>query len=84
MELDIEVNKLKMLKAQYLNDKYRLQGNVNKILPEKIKDFKSKIQLIEKDKLREKLDTLPHDYLSMVHLAYDSKQNRLFEMKTIE
>ena len=51
MELDIEVNKLKMLKAQYLNDKYRLQGNVNKILPEKIKDFKSKIQLIEKDKL---------------------------------
>ena len=53
------------------------------VIPIIIKAEKSEF-LIEKDKLREKLDTLPHDYLSMVDLAYDSKQNRLFEMKTIE
>lgn len=39
---------------------------------------------IEKDTLREKLDVLSHEYLSLVDLAYDSNQNRLFEMKTIE
>lgn len=37
-----------------------------------------------KEKLREKLRDLPHEYLSLVDLAYDSKQNRLFEMKVIE
>lgn len=37
-----------------------------------------------KEKLREKLRNLPHEYLSLVDLAYDSKQNRLFEMKVIE
>ena len=37
-----------------------------------------------KEKLREKLKNLSHEYLSLVDLAYDSKQNRLFEMKVIE
>jgi len=37
-----------------------------------------------KDMLREKGKHLSKDYLSLVDLAYDSTQNRLFEMKTLE
>ena len=37
-----------------------------------------------KDDLRDKLTILSHDYLSLVDLAFDSKQNRLFEMKTMD
>lgn len=38
----------------------------------------------QKEELREQLKYLSHEYLSLVDLAYDSKQNRLFEMKVIE
>lgn len=37
-----------------------------------------------KEALRGKLHLLPHEYLALLDLAYDSKQNRLFEMKTLE
>ena len=37
-----------------------------------------------KDQIRARLTALPHEYLSLIDLAYDSEQNRLFEMKIIE
>lgn len=37
-----------------------------------------------KDNLREKISHISHDYLSLLDLAYDSKQYRLFEMKTLQ
>lgn len=37
-----------------------------------------------KDDVRAKLTHLSHEYLSLIDIAYDSSQNRLFEMKTIE
>lgn len=37
-----------------------------------------------KDDIRNKLKLLSHDYLALIDLAYDSNQNRLFEMKTME
>lgn len=37
-----------------------------------------------KEALRAKLTHLSHEYLSLLDLAYDSQQNRLFEMKTLE
>ena len=37
-----------------------------------------------KDELRKNISHIPHEYLSLVDLAYDSKQNRLFEMKTMQ
>jgi len=37
-----------------------------------------------KEKLRQKMLNLSHEYLSLIDLAYDSKQNRLFEMKTLD
>lgn len=51
MELDIEISKLQMLKAQYENNKFQLQDNINKVFPEKISKLQSKIHLIEKDVL---------------------------------
>ena len=37
-----------------------------------------------KEEVREKLLNLSHEYLALIDLAYDSKQNRLFEMKTLD
>ena len=37
-----------------------------------------------KDALRERITHIPHHYLSLLDLAYDSTQNRLFEMKALE
>ncbi len=37
-----------------------------------------------KEALREQLTHLSHEYLSLIDLAYDSRQNRLFEIKTME
>ena len=37
-----------------------------------------------KETLRQELKTVSHEYLSLIDLAYDSKQNRLFEMKTMQ
>ncbi|MBP5438955.1 MAG: hypothetical protein J6Y30_13345 [Treponema sp.] len=38
----------------------------------------------EKDEVRKQLKTLPHDYLSLLDLAFDSAQNRLFEMRAMD
>lgn len=37
-----------------------------------------------KEEIREKLLNLSHEYLALIDLAYDSKQNRLFEIKTLD
>ena len=37
-----------------------------------------------KEIIREKMKKLSHEYLSLIDLAYDSKQNRLFEMKVLD
>lgn len=41
-------------------------------------------QSSEKDEIRGKLNNISHEYLSLLDLAFDSKQNRLFEMKAME
>jgi len=50
-------------------------------LPQKL--AKSQLEYF-KDKIRKDLENLSHEYLALIDLSYDSKQNRLFEMKTIE
>ena len=64
----------------------------NFIYNDKIKDFtiylpkelvKSEL-LSVKDNLRSNMKQLSHEYLSLIDLAYDSKQDRLFEKKTME
>ena len=49
MDLDIEVSKLKMLKASHMNALYDLQDNVNKVLPRKISYMEHNKELIEDD-----------------------------------
>lgn len=48
------------------------------------KEMEKSDLLVMKEELRSKIKFLSHDYLALVDLAYDSKQNRLFELKTIE
>ncbi len=68
------------------NGKYYFKDNINDFVIPRTKDNKNEKSeiTIKKDKLREELDTLSHEYLSLIDLSFDSKQNRLFEMKVVE
>lgn len=49
------------------------------------KDLTEKSELSKaKDELRAQLKTLSHEYLSLMDLAFDSANNRLFEIKTMD
>lgn len=65
---------------------YKIYDSINDFIIPKIKDgddIKSNISLL-KDELRGQINHISHEYLSLVDLAFDSKQNRLFEMKVLE
>ena len=49
MELDIDVNKLKMLEASFKNQHYTLQDRLRKTLPASISATEHKIELLERD-----------------------------------
>lgn len=66
------------------NGMYQLNDNINDFTIPRIKSV-TKSEITErKDRVRERLDSLPHEYLSLIDLAFDSNQNRLFEMKVME
>ena len=74
------------LNINLVNDKYFFDDEINDFIIPRVKDEsneKSEIT-IKKDQLREGLDKLSHEYLSLIDLSYDSKQNRLFEVKVVE
>lgn len=65
---------------------YKIYDSINDFIIPKTGDtegIKSNISLL-KDELRGKISHISHDYLSLIDLAFDSKQNRLFEMKVLE
>jgi len=68
------------------NNKYYFEDAVNDFIIPRIKDENSEKSeiTIKKDELRENLDVLSHEYLSLIDISFDSKQNRLFEMKVVE
>ena len=72
------------LNIEKIGEKYYFNDEINDFIIPIIENNEKSEFTQEKDKLREKLDTLSHEYLSLVDLAFDSQQNRLFEMKTIE
>jgi len=72
------------LNIETYGNKYYFNDEINDFIIPIVENAEKSELTQEKDKLREKLDTLSHEYLSLVDLAFDSKQNRLFEMKTIE
>ncbi len=49
MDLDVQVAKLNMLKSSYLSEKYRLEDNVLKNYPSRIKSLSDRIKGYEKD-----------------------------------
>ncbi|WP_416337560.1 helicase-related protein [Holdemanella porci] len=49
MDLDIQVNKLKLAKANYLSEKYDLEDKIIKYYPSKISTLKDRIASYEKD-----------------------------------
>ena len=72
------------LNIEKVGEKYYFNDKINDFVIPIIENTEKSEFAKEKDKLREKLDSLSHDYLSLVDLAFDSQQNRLFELKTIE
>lgn len=65
---------------------YKIYDKINDFIIPKLGDteeVKSSISLL-KEELREQLTNISHEYLSLLDLAFDSKQNRLFEMKVLE
>ena len=73
------------LNITIINDKYYFEDEINDfIIPRIINDNSSKSDItIKKDELREDLDELSHEYLSLIDLSFDSNQNRLFERKLL-
>ena len=49
MDLDIQVQKLKMLKSNFLSEKYGLEDKVIKFYPQQIAYLKSRVEGLTKD-----------------------------------
>ena len=65
-------------------DKFSLDDQINDFVIPIAKEIQPSSMEEIKDRIRKKLTHLSHEHLSLLDLAYDSKQNRLFEMKTLE
>ena len=61
MDLDIQVQKLKMLKSNFLSEKYRLEDKVIKFYPQQIAYLKSRVEGLTKDVETAKLHPKPID-----------------------
>ncbi|NLY20778.1 MAG: DEAD/DEAH box helicase family protein [Tissierellia bacterium] len=58
MDLDVQVSKLKLLKANYLSEKYRLEDKINKIYPRDIKQLEENINGFNADILKVSKNTV--------------------------
>lgn len=73
------------LNLEISNDTVLLKDTIADFSIPVYKDLTVKSELSkEKDQVRKQLKTLSHDYLSLMDLAFDSAQNRLFEMKVMD
>ena len=61
MDLDIQVQKLKMLKSNFLSEKYGLEDKVIKFYPQQIAYLKSRVEGLTKDVEKAKLHPKPID-----------------------
>ena len=65
MDLDIQVQKLKMLKSNFLSEKYGLEDKVIKFYPQQIAYLKSRVEGLTKDVETAKLHPKPIDEQSL-------------------
>jgi len=65
---------------------YKFKDSItNFVIPElTVQETKVSDVLLYKEQCREHLHNIPHEYLSLIDLAFDSNQNRFFEMQTID
>ena len=73
MDLDIQVNKLKLAKANYLNEKYDLEDKIIKYYPQRLNILSQRIKAMEKDS---KIVYEVNDFTSMTikDICYDDKK----------
>ena len=72
MDLDIQVQKLKLLKANYLSEKYNLEDKIIKFYPQKIAALNNTIKALEQDLATAKAHPKPSDD-SFVGIEIDGK-----------
>lgn len=61
MDLDIQVQKLKLLKSNFLSEKYRLEDKIIKYYPQQITSLQNKIEGLKQDVETAKRNTKPTD-----------------------
>ena len=73
------------LNIDHYNDSVILKDFIADFSIPVYKDLTVKSELSkEKDEIRKQLKVLSHDYLSLMDLAFDPTQNRLFEMRAMD
>lgn len=73
------------LEIIFTDDGAKLKDSICDFSIPHYKDLSEKSELTaEKDSVRSQLKNIPHEYLSLMDLAFDGKQDRLFEMKFME
>ena len=72
MDLDIQIQKLKLLKANYLSEKYNLEDKIIKFYPQKIASLTNTIKALEQDLSTAKAHPKPSDD-SFVGIEIDGK-----------
>lgn len=73
MDLDIQVNKLKLAKANYLSEKYDLEDKIIKYYPSKISTLKERIASYEKD-IKETPEVTDFDGMMIKGKRYADKE----------
>jgi hypothetical protein len=73
------------LNVEFSDDSVLLKDKIADFCIPVYKDLTVKSELSrEKDEMRRRLKFLSHEYLSLMDLAFDPAQNRLFEMKAMD
>lgn len=84
MDLDIQVQKLKMLKSNFLSEKYGLEDKVIKFYPQQIAYLKSRVEGLTKDVETAKLHPKPIDEqplgMTVSGVSYKSKMRTVFKL----
>lgn len=73
MDLDMEVSKLKLAKANYLSEKYDLEDKILKYYPQRIQQLKSNIKYMEQD-LSSTVSSDTFTGMTIKDIAYTEKE----------
>ena len=84
MDLDIQVQKLKMLKSNFLSEKYGLEDKVIKFYPQQIAYLKSRVEGLTKDVETAKSHPKPIDEqplgMMVSGVSYSEKPKRVRQL----